>query len=555
MVETVRRLRLGDALIQEGVLSQAQLEIALEEQRQAHRPLGQILVQLGFVSQADIAKQLCIDLDLPFLRARDIEPDPVLLSGMDPDLVRELGALPIHATDTRMAVAVTDPTDNTRLDALRARYRLDLDLSVVTESDLQLLIRRHLQAGQRAASSLLEGRAEGRDDLPIEQIVEAILKDAARRGATDIHLQPEESVVRVRLRLDGVLRQVDVLPSAAAAPLISRVKILASLDISERRRPQDGRIRFPVDGRDVDVRVSIMPVNYGEAAVLRLLDRAAGNAPLTELGLEPSRVKTLRDIAGRPHGLFLVTGPTGSGKTTTLYSLLAQVDCIQRCVATVEDPVEYRLPFVRQTQIDPGVEFSFGDGLRSLLRQDPDVILLGEIRDKETAQIAVRAAMTGHLVLSTLHTNSAAGALPRLLDMGIEPLLLSDVLAGVLAQRLIRRICSGCAEPNPLSESDQRLLETWSPEKLGLTPEETTGSQRGAGCRECDQTGFSGRTVINELLQPSPELFDRLRAGGACFEDVLDVEPMWRDGLRKVHRGMTTLSEVRRVCRADMTHG
>lgn len=556
MVGTVRRIRLGDALINKGVLSQAQLEIALEEQRQAHRPLGQILVQLGFVSQADIAERLCEELELPFVRARDVEPDPILVSGIDPDFARELGALPIRTVDTRLLVAVTDPTDTTRLDALRARFRLDLDLCVVTESDLELLVRRFLQEGRRAASSLLEGRTtEEQDELPIEQLVEAILKDAARRGATDIHLQPEESVVRVRMRLDGVLRQVDVLPSAAAAPLVSRIKILAALDISERRRPQDGRIRFGVDGREIDMRVSIMPVNYGESAVLRLLDRAAGNAPLTDLGLEPERVKILREVANRPHGLFLVTGPTGSGKTTTLYSLLAQVDCIQRCVATVEDPVEYRLPFVRQTQVDPGVEFSFGDGLRSLLRQDPDVILLGEIRDQETAQIAVRAAMTGHLVLSTLHTNSAAGALPRLLDMGIEPLLLGDVLSGVMAQRLVRRICSGCSQPAELSEQDEQWLQEHSADALGLDPATVTGAQAGAGCRECDDTGYAGRTVISELLQPSGELFDRLRSGGGSFEDVLEVEPMWRDGLRKVLRGLTTLAEVRRVCGGDMNHG
>jgi MSHA biogenesis protein MshE len=556
VVGTTRRIRLGDALIQKGVLTQSQLEIALEEQRQAHRPLGQILVQLGFVSQADIARRLCEELELPFVRAREVEPDAVLASGIDPDFARELGALPIRTENGRLLVAVTDPTNSSRLDALRARFRLDLELCVVTEADLELLIRRHLQEGRRAASSLLEDRGEEGGDLPVEQLVEAILKDAARRGATDVHLQPEEAVLRVRLRLDGVLRQVDVLPAAAAAPLISRIKILAGLDISERRRPQDGRIRFPVDGREIDLRVSVMPVSHGEAAVLRLLDRAAGNTPLTDLGLSSARERLLRSIADRPHGLFLVTGPTGSGKTTTLYSLLAQVDCIQRCVATVEDPVEYRLPFVRQTQVDPGVEFSFGEGLRSLLRQDPDVILLGEIRDQETAQIAVRAAMTGHLVLSTLHTNSAAGALPRLLDMGIEPLLLGDVLAGVLAQRLVRRVCDGCSQPAELSESEAEWLAKHDPASLGLDPTQVLpGPQRGAGCKECDGTGYSGRTVISELLEPTPALFERLRSGGAAFDDVIDVEPMSRDGLRKVHEGITTLEEVRRVCGGELSDG
>jgi type II secretory ATPase GspE/PulE/Tfp pilus assembly ATPase PilB-like protein len=379
------------------------------------------------------------------------------------------------------------------------------------------------------------------DDFPVENVTLAMLIDGVHRGSTDIHVEPEEKITRVRYRIDGLLQQGENLPRAVTDAVISRIKILANLDISERRRPQDGRLRVKVDDRHIDMRVSVMPTADGENVVLRILDRGHGALRLQELGISPRILAQLGKIKERPHGLFLVTGPTGSGKTTTLYSMLAEMDAVHDNIATIEDPIEYRLPLVRQSQVDPAIGFAFQEGLRSLLRQDPDVILVGEIRDKETAEMAIKASMTGHLVFSTLHTNTAIGAVPRLVDLGVDPFLVEDSLIGVLAQRLVRTVCVGCAQPVLPSPDDLIWLE-------GIG-----GSlRRGVGCQRCRGSGYSGRSAICELFLPDDGMADLLRAGNdlvalrrhALANGFVD---MLSDGREKVRAGLTTVHEVERI--------
>jgi type II secretory ATPase GspE/PulE/Tfp pilus assembly ATPase PilB-like protein len=431
---------------------------------------------------------------------------------------------------------------------LRRHFLSELELLMILESDLQVLLRKFFpESGGKLAELLAPLRARdggALEGISIERLTESIIGDGIRRGATDIHLHPEEQSTRVRFRLDGVLRQIELLPRNLTAGVISRIKILSQLDISERRRPQDGRMRVQLEGRKVDLRVSILPVSHGESVVMRVLDRATGSLTMSELGIAPQQGLLLDKIAARPNGLFLVTGPTGSGKTTTLYSLLSRVDSLRRNVATIEDPVEYMLPFVRQSQVDHSIGFDFKSGLRALMRQDPDVILVGEIRDEETAEMAVKASMTGHLVFSTLHTNNAMGSIPRLLDLGIASYLIEDALVGALAQRLVRRNCAACLTEVEASEKERVWLGVDRPSLL-----------KGVGCRLCEQSGYQGRTVIAELFLMDPEIAQLVRdqaplsqlieaAGSTGFVD------MESDGRQKVLAGLTTVEEVHRVHRS-----
>jgi len=545
------RVRLGDALIAKGLITPKQLQMALDEQKRAHRPLGEILISLGFVRSDQIAQVMADALNIPLVRARDIEPDPVLISVLDMGFVRATQAFPIELVDGNLRVAMVDPTDPEKVSAVRQVFPYSLDLCMVTDADLAQLTRRFLASQRGEVATLMAGGGDTADveTFPVEQVTEAILADAVNRGATDIHIQPEETITRVRFRVDGVLQNAEGLPRFASEAIISRIKIMSRLDIAERRRPQDGRLRFELDGRRVEMRVSVMPNVYGENVVLRILDRTGGAPRLTHLGLDDGLLRHLQHVAASPHGLFLVTGPTGSGKTTTLYSLLGEVDAMTRHVATIEDPVEYPMPLVRQSQTDTAVGYGFNEGLRALLRQDPDVVLVGEIRDTETASMAVKAAMTGHLVMSTLHTNSAIGAIPRLINLGIPGYLLVDSLIGVLAQRLVRRVCNSCGEA---AEPTQHLID-WLGGDLG-TP------RIGRGCDACGGTGLLGRTTICELFLPSGDMTELLRNGAEA--DKLEAlarthgfRSMEDDGREKVRKGATTMAEILRVSRSHRLDG
>ncbi len=536
--------RLGDRLQESGVLTETQVEVALKEQKRAHRPLGEILVSLGFCGQDDITALIAVDMGVPFLRADEVVPDPLILSTLEIPFIRESLSFPYALKDGRLQLVMVDPGDPEKLSLVRQRFPYPLDVAITTEAELQTLSRDHLQSRSNSLAQVFASVGEDGRDYPVEEIVRAMLEDGIHLGATDVHIEPEERVTRVRFRVDGILRQAENLPVCITSAVISRIKVLSNLNISERRRPQDGRLRVMVDDRAVDTRVSIMPCAYGENVVLRILDTSSNGLNLTDLGIASGHLRVLRTISERPHGIFLVTGPTGSGKTTTLYAMLSEVDAMSRNVATIEDPIEYRVPLLRQSQVDPSIGFGFHEGLRSLLRQDPDVLLIGEIRDRETADMAIKAAMTGHLVLSTLHTNSAVGALPRLEDIGIEPYLIQDSLIGVMAQRLVRRICRACRVQVDLSEEERRWL---GPDAAQVW--------RGAGCERCGGSGYRGRTVIVELFLPNAEIAEAMRSGAGLTELTRvaaksGFRPMMEDGKRLVLEGRTTCDEVLRVSSA-----
>ncbi|MFT4711250.1 MAG: type II secretory ATPase GspE/PulE/Tfp pilus assembly ATPase PilB-like protein [Planctomycetota bacterium] len=542
MVEVVQRVRLGEALISGGVLTEPQLQVALAEQKQAHRPLGEVLLSLGFARPEEVSTALAASMGIPFVRGRDLNPDSLLVSVLDPEFIRESGAYPIRMEAGVLKVAMTDPADPQKVDLVRNRFRSALDLHLITDGDLEVLIRQ-LDTTDDHAFELELKRASKQTQYPVEDVVQSLLQDANDAGATDIHIEPEEDLTRIRYRIDGVLQSRQTLPREFTPAVLSRIKILSGLDISERRRPQDGRLRVQVHGKHMNMRLSLMPSAHGENAVLRVLDSSSGGVQLGSLGVHGRTLSVLKTIPERSHGLFLVTGPTGSGKSTTLYAMLAEVDAIYRKVVTIEDPIEYTMPLVRQSQVDNAVGFTFHEGLRSILRQDPDVILVGEIRDQETADMAVKASMTGHLVFATLHTNTAVGAVARLIDLGIPPYLIEDSLVGVLGQRLVRKICDGCAVEE---EPTEKLIK--------LLGENAGTARKGMGCKLCHGTGYSGRTVIGELFLPNDDF-------ASCMSDGFDpqllqalaksssMKTVFEDGLEKVRMGVTTLEEVERIGR------
>ncbi|MBL8857226.1 MAG: Flp pilus assembly complex ATPase component TadA [Planctomycetes bacterium] len=538
--------RLGDRLLSKGLVSKEQLDVALKEQQRAHRPLGEILISLAFVSQESITRLVAEDLGCAYLSATEVDPDPLLVSALDPTFVRDTLSFPVRMQGGSLLVLMADPDDTERVSQVRNRFPYPLEIALTTESDILWLLAHHVR-GQTARTAQLFAEIAAEDagaDLPVEKITQAVLLDGIYRGATDVHIEPDARVTRVRYRIDGILQPGENLPTQVTSGVVSRIKIMSGLDISERRRPQDGRIRFTFDDRSVDLRVSIMPTTDGENVVIRILDKSGTSGKLHALGIAPEQVRALQTIATRSHGLFLVTGPTGSGKTTTLYSLLGEVDAMGRNVATIEDPVEYRLPLLRQSQVDPAIGFGFQEGLRALLRQDPDVVLVGEIRDSETAQMAIKASMTGHLVFSTLHTNTALGAIPRLVDIGIDPYLIEDSLIGVMAQRLVRRVCRSCARPAELDEHELRWLGG-----------EAGQPMTAVGCERCRATGYSGRTVISELFLPDDVSAEAIRGGADIsllkqLTAASGMSTMADDGRAKVRAGITTRAEVERVNRS-----
>ncbi|BCX87955.1 type IV pilus assembly protein PilB [Methylomarinovum tepidoasis] len=557
---TQQKKRLGELLIEEGILTPDQLEIALLEQKNSpgREPLGKILVRLGFVTEEVIRDHLGRSLGQESVDLKTWVPDAEALKLIDQETARRLRVVPMayDAEAGTLKVAMVDVFDIVTLDRLSVLLggRVEIEPVLAGEAELEEAIDRfygyelslggilrELETGDQETELGLDGE---RYSHPLVRLVDALLADAVRQGASDIHFEPEEGFLRIRYRIDGVLHQVRVLHKRYWSGMLVRLKVMAQMNIAETRSPQDGHIQLIVAGREIDFRAATHPTLHGENLVLRILDKRKGIVPLDRLDVAADTLALLKAMAGRPEGLLLLTGPTGSGKTTTLYSLLAYINNEGVNIMTLEDPVEYPLPGARQTSLNSAAKLDFAGGIRSLLRQDPDVILVGEIRDQETATMALRAAMTGHQVFSTLHTNSAVGALVRLRDIGVSTELIAGNLIGVVAQRLVRRLCAKCRRPVLPSLEDQA--------RWGWEPDEARVIYEAGRCADCRFHGYRGRTLIMEAIPFDAEL-DALVAKGASMPEIEQAarrkgyRSLAEDGLRQVAAGVTSLAEVRRV--------
>ncbi len=526
--------RFGDRLVELGIITASQLRVALEEQKRTGERVGEVLASLGFVRDEQIVKLVAEDLGIPFVKISEVQTDPSLKTKFDSEFLSQRAIAPLREDRGILIVATARPADVASIDQFQKALRKPLRVVAASQND----IREYLSGFSK--QEVARDTAVGVDEVTDQ--VESLLERAIRERATDIHIEPDEKLLRVRLRIDGILRAADSFSVSTGQALVARVKVLANVDLAEHRRPQDGRFDFTMNGQRFDFRVSIRPTRHGENIVLRVLERNGGNARLEQLRLPKAVDAHVRKICDMPHGLFLVAGPTGSGKTTTLYSALRTIDAMARNVTSIEDPIEGDLPLVRQSQVDPSIGFGFAEGLRSLLRQDPDVVLVGEIRDRDTAEIAMRASLTGHLVFATLHANDSIAAVPRLLDMGIEPFLLNTSLIGVLAQRLVRMLCPACRFEDAPDDFDRALFGDKPPERV----------IHAKGCKKCGSSGFLKRAGIFELFMPDGDCRKIILNGCNATElRALAIhngfKPMFVDSRQKVRDGITSSREVIRV--------
>ncbi|MGI9375005.1 MAG: GspE/PulE family protein [Tsuneonella suprasediminis] len=536
------------------LLAEDSLQRALLICSETGERLDAVVTRLGLLSEDRVASELAAYTDLPAIEASALPTQAVEGPDISVDFLREIRAFPITAVAASVRVAVSDPFDSFVEEAFGFLFGRPVERVIARASDIDAAIERLYQPLDSSADDAdaaidtddLERLKDLVSDAPVIRAVNRLIARASDERASDIHIEPNDEGLSVRFRVDGMLREAARLPVAMRAPLVSRIKVMAGLNIAERRLPQDGRLRISVRGHDIDLRVATSPSIHGESVVMRILDRSRLPLDFSSLGFDAELTGRMREAVGRPHGIVLVTGPTGSGKTTTLYAALSELNAPQRKLLTVEDPIEYRLPGVIQTQVNPAIGFTFSTALRSFLRQDPDVMMVGEIRDTETAQIAVQAALTGHMILSTLHTNTAAGAVSRLLDMGVEPFLLGSVLTGVLAQRLVRRLCMHCRRPHAVGEAIPELLAP-------LLQAPGTGALFHAqGCEQCNGSGYAGRVAILEFLRVD-ETVARLILHSADTPDIQaageagGMRSLLADGAAKAAAGLTTLEEVLRV--------
>ena len=553
---------LGALLIDEGLLTDAQLDAALAEQSRSGKPLGRLLIEAGTISEAELVRTLARQVGLEFVDLNDRAVDGSVASVVSESLARRYQAIPIGWEDGRLIVAMADPSNVFAVDDIRAIAGAEVRTVVATATQINETIERFyrmdtdvdavVQAATEDAddqNELLANVSELVEDAPIVKFVNLLVTQAVNDRASDIHVEPAEHDLRIRFRIDGVLHEVMRSPRSIQAGVISRLKVMADINIAERRIPQDGRISMKVGGRGIDLRVATLPTVYGEKVVMRILDKGQAVLHLEELGFLPETEERFEQAYRKPYGTILVTGPTGSGKSTTLYATLNQLNTPDRNIITVEDPVEYRLPGINQVQINPKAGLTFASALRSILRSDPDIVLVGEIRDRETAVIAVEASLTGHLVLSTLHTNDAASTPMRLVEMGVEPFLVTSALDCVVAQRLARRLCDKCKEPYQPTEAEM-VGVGWPTEDLRQGEWPTL--HRAIGCTSCGRTGYRGRFAIHEAMIVSEEI-ERLIIESRSTEDIQKTAVMQgmltlrEDGLRKAAMGQTSLEEIFRV--------
>ncbi|GMR20968.1 MAG: MSHA fimbrial ATPase MshE [Gammaproteobacteria bacterium] len=560
--QKIRKVRIGDLLITNGIITPGQLTAALATQKQTGRKLGSVLVESGFVSEEQLLTLLAQQLQIPYIDLKRYHYDPDVVRLIPETHARRFRAIALEDKPEGLLIGLADPTDISAYDELSRVVGRNIRLAVVNEDDLLRTVDQVYRRTDEISGLAVEleqelardqvdlGDLVGDDkvtDAPVVRLIQSLFEDAMQVNASDIHIEPEEKEVRIRFRLDGVLRVQTTADQRIAGALVSRLKLMAGLDISERRLPQDGRCQVRVRERVIDVRVSTVPLQYGESVVMRLLNQSAGVMDLESLGMEGDVLVRFRKLIYAPHGMVLVTGPTGSGKTTTLYGALQELNRPETKIITVEDPIEYHFSGINQIQVKPRIDLTFARVMRAILRQDPDIILVGEMRDKETMEIGLRAAMTGHLVLSTLHTNDAISTALRLSDMGAEPYLVAASLRGVLAQRLVRRVCESCAMPSPLNSLMERMVTT----ELGDYGGELT-FKRGAGCTHCNNTGYQGRIPVFEFLELDEELVESLQKDDpAQFLRLARGKPEYRSLKRSVielaARGLTTMDQVARV--------
>jgi len=548
----------GQLLKEEGYVTEEQIQVALEVKKIKNMLLGEILIELSFVSPREIALVVAKQSGKPFLDINEHPPSKDALKLFDRHVAKQLEMIPIENKEDKLTVALADPFNINTIDILQRKAGKQIDVYV---SDKETILKNIeinyflLEKPIDTEINKLVTKAMGSNatsDLP--QLLELIMNSAIISRATDIHISPEDIATHVFFRIDGILRHYYAFPHQMHSALSSRIKILSSLDIAEQRLPQDGSMSHTFFDEDFDIRVSTIPTSYGEGIVLRVLSKNVSLFNLDSLGFEPDTSGRFLKQLQKPHGILLVTGPTGSGKTTTLYASLRKINSLQRKILTAEDPIEYKFPFIKQTQLNVKAGYTFARAMRAFLRQDPDVILLGEMRDEETAEMALRAAITGHLVLSTLHTNDAVTAIPRLMEMKIKNYMIASGVAGVLAQRLIRKTCLFCREE--VSEKIAPLIEKGIPEEMfirhGYSPDGEITYQKGKGCEHCKQTGYSGRGVISEFLEIDQEIGELIVTGATpltIFNRAVEkgMIPILESGLLKIKKGLTTPEEILRV--------
>ena len=549
--------RLGERLVADGSISADQLSIALTEHKRTGHKLGEILVSMGFVSVEIVREMVGSYVGYASMSLKEVVPDPKAISLVSETFAHNYLVMPISIKDNRLQLAMSNPGDILVLDKIKRHLQnpnLQIAPVLVVEAEIQTAIDNYY-GYELSIEGILRELETGKADTtnisianeysqPMVRLVDNLLTDAVKRNASDIHFEPEEDYIRIRYRIDGVLQQIRLLHKMYWSGLVVRLKVLSSLDLTEQRLPQDGRMSLIVHGRRIDFRVSSLPGTHGENFVLRILDREKGIVPLDDLGLDADSYDELKLMMGRPTGILLVTGPTGSGKTTTLYSILNELNDVGVNIMTLEDPVEYPMSMIRQTPVNEEIGMTFAAGIRSLMRQDPDIILIGEIRDSETAEMSIRAAMTGHQVFATLHTNSAIGAIPRLLDIGVSRSIMAGNIIGIIAQRLARKLCIHCKTPYQPEEFERQLLSIPEDNNVQL--------YKSKGCDKCNGIGYKGRLAVLETLRFTSEM-DELLLDGASQHALLDkaiqngFSTMAQSGIRWVRQGETTLEEISRV--------
>ncbi len=555
----MKRKRLGELLLENNLITRQQLETALDIQKKNGTRLGKVLSDLNFVSENAMIEVLEFQLGIPHIDLSAISIKPAVAALIPVTLAERHQVIPVKLAGNKITLAMADPTNFYAIDDIRMATSFDVEPVIATEKDILQAIRKCYGVQdlvQKAVNKMrpedmsLTAELQTADDAPIIGLVNSLMNQAIKDLASDIHFEPQDKTLRVRFRIDGMLREVGSFPRDIHPAIVARIKIISDMDIAEKRVPQDGRIKIKEAGRDVDIRVSTLPTIMGEKVVMRLLDQNAVILDIKKLGFSSEHLNQYHRLYSQSYGMVLVTGPTGSGKTTTLYSTLAEVNSPNKNIITLEDPVEYRLGGINQVQVNTKAGLTFASGLRSILRQDPNILLVGEIRDSETADIAIRAALTGHLVFSTLHTNDAAGTITRLLDMDVEPFLVASSVLGVVAQRLVRLICPECKKSyTPTPDSLERLFLTAGPD-VPIT------LHRGAGCARCNHTGYRGRMAIHEVMPITSQIREAInrRASSDEISSIAIAQgmiTMCQDGIQKALAGLTDMSEIMRVAYAE----